>query len=160
MSQNRRDRPTPKQVKCVLQEALLRNYPNPHSKGCRGPEILREMAAQESPDEHPFWNEHVSECSPCYREFLDFRHEIVGRESPHRRTTRLAIAATIVLIIAAGSIYLSRRADRTSTPPTALRIPDWRLAEETRNRGSELLTPPRRYPTMLSGLSRRIVLWR
>jgi hypothetical protein len=115
MPQNRQDRPTPKQVKRVLQEALLRNYPNPERKGCRGPEILREMAAREFPDEHPFWNEHVSECSPCYREFLDFRREIAGREVRQRRNTRLAIAAVIVLIIGAGSIYLSRRApDQTS----------------------------------------------
>jgi len=120
MSQDRRDRPTPKHVKRVLQEALLRNYPNPERKGCRGTEILREMAAQEFPDEHPFWNEHVSECSPCYREFLDFRREIVARESRHRRTMRLAVAAVIVLIIGAGSIYLSRRVpDRASTPPIA-----------------------------------------
>jgi len=77
------------------------------------------MAAQEFPDEHPFWNQHVSECSPCYREFLDLQREIADRESRNRRNTRLAIAAGIVLIIGAASIYLSRRArDRTSTPPT------------------------------------------
>ena len=119
MSQDRRDRPTPQEVKRVLQEALLRNYPNPDRKGCRGTEILRQMAAQEFPDEHPFWNQHVSECSPCYREFLDLQREIADRESRNRRNTRLAIAAGIVLIIGAASIYLSRRAaDRTSTPST------------------------------------------
>src|SRR5215831_4463774 len=119
MSQDRRDRPTPQEVKRVLQEALLRNYPNPDRKGCRGTDILREMAAQEFPDEHPFWNQHVSECSPCYREFLDLQREIGDRESRNRRNTRLAIAAGLVLIIGATSIYLSRRAaDRTSTPAT------------------------------------------
>src|SRR5437867_10433216 len=120
MSQDRRVRPTPKEVKRVLQEALLRNYPNPDRKGCRGSEILREMAAQEFPDEHPFWNQHVSECSPCYREFLGFQREIMDREAGSRRTTRLAVAAVIILIIGAGSIYLSRRTpDRPLTPPTA-----------------------------------------
>src|SRR5919198_3330572 len=104
MSQDRRDRPTPNEVKRVLQEALLRNYPNPDRKGCRGSDILREMAAQEFPDEHPFWNQHVSECSPCYREFLDFQSEIAQREARSRRTTRLGIVAIIVLIVGAGAI--------------------------------------------------------
>src|SRR5262245_64117066 len=108
MSQNNRERPSPQEVKRVLQEALLRNYPNPERKGCRGSEILREMAEAEFPDEHPFWDEHVSHCSPCYREFLDFRNRVLTLESRSRRNARLAVAVAIMLI-AAGSIYFFLR---------------------------------------------------
>src|SRR5437667_6821891 len=122
MSQNRRDRPTRQQVKRVLQESLLRNYPNPDRKGCRGTDILRAMAEREFPDEHPFWDEHVSQCSPCYREFLNFRHEVLARESRNRRNARLALAAGLALAIGAGSIYLSRRQPQTSQPSTANKV--------------------------------------
>src|SRR2546427_1969667 len=105
MSQNRRDRPSSEQVKRVLQEALLRNYPNPDRQGCRGSSMLKEMARQELPHEHPFWDEHVSHCSPCYREFLDFRNEALARESRSRRNTSLVLAAVIASIVVAASIY-------------------------------------------------------
>src|SRR5262249_24333472 len=82
-----------------------RNYPNPDRTGCRGPEILREMAEREFPHEHPFWDEHVSHCSPCYREFLDFRNRVLTLESRSRRNATLAVAVAIALIVAAGSIY-------------------------------------------------------
>lgn len=118
MSQNRPDRPTPDQVKRVLQEALLRNYPNPDRKGCRGSAILREMAERELPHEHSFWDEHVSHCSPCYREFLDLRNQSLARESRSYRDTRL-VAAVIGLVVVAASIYLSLRQPQQVQPPTA-----------------------------------------
>ena len=109
MSEKRPEEPTPEQVERVLQQALLRNYPNPDRKGCRGTEILREMAEQEYPHEHPFWDEHVSRCSPCYREFLDFRNRVLTLESRNRRNARLAVVVVILLIVTAGSIYFFLR---------------------------------------------------
>jgi hypothetical protein len=67
------------------------------------------MAERELPHEHPFWDEHVSHCSPCYREFLDFRNRVLTLESRSRRNTRLAAAVAIMLIAAAGSIYFFLR---------------------------------------------------
>src|SRR6516225_7592031 len=104
MTQNRTDRPISEQVKRVLQEALLRNYPNPDRTGCPGAAILREMAQREFPHEDPFWDEHVSHCSPCYREFLDFRNRVLTLESRSRRNATLAVTVAIALIVAAGSI--------------------------------------------------------
>jgi len=119
MSHDPPGEPTPEQLKRVLQEAILRNYPNPERKGCPCAPIMKEAAGQRLPFQHQHW-EHISHCSPCYREFLEFRSEVLNRESRYRRTKRLTIVAAIVLIIGAGSIYLSRREpNQTSTPPTA-----------------------------------------
>jgi len=109
MIENKPDAPTSEQVKRVLQEALLRNYPNPDRTGCRGSSVLREMAEREFPHEHPFWDEHVSHCSPCYREFLDFRNRVLALESRKRRSMNVMLAAVVVLIVAAGSIVLLLR---------------------------------------------------
>ena len=97
---------------------MLRNYPNPDRKGCGGTAILREMAEKELPHEHPFWAEHVSHCSPCYREFLDFRNQTLVRQS-RNRTTKLVITAIVGLIVVAGSVYLSLRQRPGPQPPTA-----------------------------------------
>jgi hypothetical protein len=67
------------------------------------------MAEREFPHEHPFWDEHVSHCSPCYREFLDFRNRVLTLESRSRRNATLAVAVAIALIVAAGSIYFFLR---------------------------------------------------
>src|SRR5262245_41343800 len=114
MSENQPQRPTAEQVKRVLQEAVLRSYPNPDRKGCQGVGILRKMAHKELPHEHPFWNEHVSHCSPCYREFLDLRNQALKGEST--RNTKLLVAAVVGLLVAAGSLYVSFR-ERPTAPP-------------------------------------------
>jgi hypothetical protein len=64
--------PTPEQIKYVLQQAILRNYPNPERKGCPDASILEGIARQRLPHEDPHW-QHVSHCSPCYGEFLNLR---------------------------------------------------------------------------------------
>src|SRR5215475_11213637 len=115
MTENRPEAPTPEQLKRFLQGALLRSYPNPDRTGCRGTSILHEMAEREFPHEHPFWDEHVSHCSPCYREFLDFRNRVLSLESRSQRNARLAVAVVIVLIVAAGSIYFFLRQSPGST---------------------------------------------
>jgi hypothetical protein len=109
MTQNRTDRPISEQVKRVLQEALLRNYPNPDRTGCPGAAILREMAQREFPHEDPFWDEHVSHCSPCYREFLDFRNRVLALESRKQRNTSYAAAVVVILLVTVGSIYFFTR---------------------------------------------------
>src|SRR5438445_5828065 len=126
MSENKPDAPTSEQVKRVLQEALLRNYPNPDRTGCHGSAVLREMAEREFPHEHPFWDEHVSHCSPCYREFLDFRNQVLAGESRNRRNTRLAVAAVGALAVAVGSIYFFLQQPQGEPKPTANLAPQRR----------------------------------
>jgi hypothetical protein len=88
----------------ILQEAILRDYPNPERRGCPGSDVLRQMAQRTRPVRDAQW-EHVTHCSPCYREFLDFRSEVLERQMRARRTRRLAIAAAAVLVIAGISGY-------------------------------------------------------
>jgi hypothetical protein len=125
MPKERDDEISSEQLTRVLQKAMLRNYPNPDRIGCRGTEILREMAGRKFPNEHPFWDEHVEHCSPCYREFLEFRNEILSRwdrEERIRNISRITAVAAIVLL-AAGAIYVSVRGRLSpSQPPMANHI--------------------------------------
>src|SRR5207248_9953303 len=66
--------PTPEQIKHLLQQAILRDYPNPERKGCLDSSILTAIAQQRLPHEDAHWAR-VSHCSPCYQEFLDNRKE-------------------------------------------------------------------------------------
>ena len=72
--------PTPEQLKYLFQQAILRDYPNPERKGCLDPSILKRVVEQRLPHEDPDW-QHVSHCSPCYREFLDQRKEFKERRA-------------------------------------------------------------------------------
>jgi hypothetical protein len=108
MSKEDPERPRSQEVKRFLQEALLRSYPNPDREGCGGSVILKEMAEREFPHEHPFWDTHVSHCSPCYREFLEFRNRERARESRSQNVTRATIAA-LVGVIVIGGLYLFLR---------------------------------------------------
>ena len=94
----------------ILQEAILREYPNPERKGCVGPGTLQEMARRLLPVRDANW-EHVTHCSPCYREFLEFRADVLQRESRSRLARRrLLIAAAVLIAIALGAyLLISRR---------------------------------------------------
>jgi len=114
MPKDRDDEISSEQLTRVLQKAMLRSYPNPDRIGCRGTEVLREMAERKFPNEHPFWDKHVEHCSPCYRVFLDFRNEILarwGREERNQKRVRITAitAAIVVLLLVTGSIYLTAR---------------------------------------------------
>ena len=62
-----------RRVQGVLQEAVLRNYPNPDRVGCPGRAALEELARMANRIEAldtPHWK-HVTHCSPCYAEYLE-----------------------------------------------------------------------------------------
>jgi hypothetical protein len=90
----------------ILQQSILRDYPNPERQGCPGADVLKRMAERTRPVRDAEW-EHVTHCSPCYREFLDFRAEVLERQLRARRVRRLAIAAGVVLVIAGLSAYFA-----------------------------------------------------
>ncbi len=56
----------------AVQESILRNYPNPERKGCPGDDVVREVAARTELKTDDAW-EHITHCSPCYAEFLEFK---------------------------------------------------------------------------------------
>jgi hypothetical protein len=66
-------------VQKKLQNAILTSYPNPNREGCPGEEAIFELAKRAADftrlegNEH--W-EHVTHCSPCYKEYLDARDKV------------------------------------------------------------------------------------
>src|SRR5262245_58905496 len=77
----------------TVQDAILRDYPNPERKGCPGLEAIRALAADRlTRGATPDW-EHVTHCSPCYREYLNSVEEF--RQSRKHRN-RAVLAGGIV----------------------------------------------------------------
>jgi len=90
--------PTPDRIKQLLQEAILRDYPNPERKGCFDSAILTTIAQQRLPYEDPHWA-HVSHCSPCYAEFLGLRKRFREKRSAVRRFQFLLWTAVVIMVV-------------------------------------------------------------
>jgi len=103
----------------IVQQAILREFPNPERKGCPGTEVLRELASRPRPVRDAPW-EHVTHCSPCFREFLDLRTEAKQRlELEHRRAIRRRTAlAAIAAAVAGGGIAAYEVFHRGGLPPS------------------------------------------
>lgn len=106
----------------IVQQAILREFPNPERKGCPGPVSLRELANRPRPTRDAVW-EHVTHCSPCYREFLDLRTQVKAELERRRRVVlrrRVAVAA-VVVVLAGGAITTYEISQRSAfrNPPAA-----------------------------------------
>ena len=104
MEHNETNDLSPERVKRLLQESILRNYPNPERRGCPGEQILREVARQRLPHEHKSW-QHITHCSPCYQEFLEMHLQVRERRRTNMRiafVTAVFAAAALVVLIWAG----------------------------------------------------------
>ena len=102
------DVPTPAQIKDLLQQSILRNYPNPERKGCLESALITEVGQQRLPHEDSRWA-HISHCSECYREFLDCRkqfRENNARAAQLRRNRRLALLVTVVVLGLSAMVFL------------------------------------------------------
>ena len=110
--------PTPEEVKYVLQQAILRNYPNPERKGCPGSPALKRAAEQRLPFEDSDW-EHTSHCFPCYSEFLEYRHEFLDQTPRAKRRSRIVGVGVLASFITGGAVYwtLHNRASQPVPPP-------------------------------------------
>ena len=107
----------------IVQQAILREFPNPERKGCPGQESLRELANRPRPTRDAVW-EHVTHCSPCYQEFLGLRTQVKAEFQRQRRTVlrrRLAVAAVLVVLVGGGiaTYEISRRGAFRSPPAYA-----------------------------------------
>ena len=79
----------------ALGRGLMREFPNPARTGCPSSHVLRRIASRRMPlAEAEPWLEHLTSCSPCYRDFSQFREEYQGR---HTRIL-LALAASILIV--------------------------------------------------------------
>ena len=104
-------------LKRQLQDAILKNYPNPERKGCPGEAVVKDLAARpldDSLEGDPHW-QHVTHCSECYREFLGFRTEIRRKATARRARIGVALGAVAVLIFA-GVFFALRESTRAKRP--------------------------------------------
>lgn len=90
------DGTTEEQFKHMLKQAVLRHYPNPERKGCLDSPTIHGIAQQRLPHEDARW-EHVSHCSPCYREFLDSRNQFLEARTRAKGRKRGLLWLTIVV---------------------------------------------------------------
>lgn len=92
-------------LKDAVQQAILRNFPNPERKGCPGDKVVREVAERRELIEDDTWH-HITHCSPCYATFLEYKDEI-RRE--RRRRGLLILAGTALaacLLVAVGAWWI------------------------------------------------------
>ena len=81
----------------LFEQASLTDYPNPNRAGCPGPDFLKKLATDRKsiPIRHPALT-HISQCSPCFRDFRDLR------EQATRRKNKRAAAFTGAIVLAVG----------------------------------------------------------
>jgi hypothetical protein len=96
-------------VKKKLQDSILRDYPNPERKGCPGETVVRGLAERPfdpSVQNDPNW-EHITHCSECYREFLEFNNAFRARARARKVRARRAVAVATILVVVA-FVFLMR----------------------------------------------------
>jgi hypothetical protein len=85
-----------KRILDALGRGLLREFPNPDRTGCPGSAVLKRIASHEMPlAEAEKWLDHLTSCSPCYRDFTELQAGYRHR----RMQTILAIAASILIVV-------------------------------------------------------------
>jgi len=89
----------------ALGRGLLKEFPNPERTGCPGSDVLRRIASHKMPlAEAERWLDHLTSCSPCYRDFNQLREAY----QLARRRTLLAVAASILVVATAGTWWVIR----------------------------------------------------
>jgi len=94
------------QLRKALSRTFLNGFPNPDRRGCPGSDILKVIASGKlTLEEAEPWIHHFSSCSPCTREFSEFR-----KAFQRRRVQRFAaIAAAILLVVSVLTWVFLRR---------------------------------------------------
>ena len=84
-----------KRILDALGRGLLKEFPNPDRAGCPGPDVLKRIASHKMPlTDAEKWLDHLTSCSPCYRDFTELQAGYRRR----RMQTVLAIAASILIV--------------------------------------------------------------
>jgi hypothetical protein len=85
-----------KRILDALGRGLLKEFPNPGRAGCPGSDVLRRIASHAmSLAEAEKWLDHLTSCSPCYRDFSELQAGYRHR----RMQTILGIAASILIVV-------------------------------------------------------------
>jgi hypothetical protein len=89
-----------------LGRGLRDEFPNPERAGCPGREIVAAIAAHRMPlSQAESYLDHLTSCSPCYRDFLQLQTEY------RQRRTRMifAVAASVLIVAAIGTWAILQR---------------------------------------------------
>jgi hypothetical protein len=82
-------------LKAYQRVLLGGGFPNPNRAGCPGNEILKAMAFRKLEDKQTRdWIEHLDTCTPCFREYTEFRKQVEWR----RQVAYVAMAAAVILV--------------------------------------------------------------
>jgi hypothetical protein len=83
----------------LAKDLFLNDYPNPERKGCPDSETIKAIAlGRIAGEEASRWRVHAAACSPCTREYVDFRKE-AAREKRIRRAGLIAAAAVLIVVV-------------------------------------------------------------
>src|SRR5450755_3199900 len=96
-------------LKKKIQDSILTEYPNPERKGCPGSSVLEGVAfgfSDERVESDSNW-QHITHCSECYREFLEFRRKLKRVAKRRRTILRATVGAVVMLAAVAGVFFVS-----------------------------------------------------
>ena len=136
----------------AVQQTILQNFPNPERLGCPGTARLRDVAARQEIVEDAAW-EHITHCSPCYREFLREKERLRGSRKFARTRTAMAAAAVLVVLIGFGGYML--RSGRIGGPAQIAPEPATLDLKESSGVRGDAKTLERAVPVLVSCLSLR-----
>ena len=91
------------EIQRLLQQAVLRCYPNPERRGCPGETVLRSVSRRHLPIRDAHW-EHVTHCSPCFQEFLEFRKDLTASRKRLVLRNRLLLGAAFAAVAIVGVV--------------------------------------------------------
>ena len=94
-----------------LEQLLRYGNPNPQRIGCPGQVVLQALARQELPTDHPAEN-HLGECSPCFREFQEYQ----AKWQRNRRRTRIGLTVAALPFLTIGLFWSYQHLQLKSHP--------------------------------------------
>lgn len=94
-------------IKDSVQQAILRNFPNPERKGCPAEDVIREVAARRGIIEDAAW-QHITHCSPRYTTFLEYKDQFRWQRRRRGFLTLTAAAAALALGVSIGLYEVNR----------------------------------------------------
>lgn len=83
-------------IKAYQRVLLEGEFPNPDRAGCPDNETLRALAFRKLGSEQVGdWIEHLGTCTPCFREYREFRKQVEWRQ----RAAYVGVAAAVVVVV-------------------------------------------------------------
>jgi len=132
----------------LLEQAALNDYPNPERIGCPGADFLRRLATnRKSVDLSDPALDHVARCSPCFREFIEYRKPAKRTVVTRRALLGTGAATAAALAIVAVKSSLSPASRTTGYQPFEINLFDAgqsRSVKEPQVRAPQMILPRKR----------------